>query len=127
MANPKILYDAGAGPVTLTFLRAPRLVPAYEYAAVRHDNISSAGVRETVYERSDTFVEFEMEWVGSGADVTAWNSFISWALKGGQFSYYPDSSLTAFTNYWLENVEWVTAYKTVGQYTFRMKFRQAVT
>ena len=66
--------------MTLTFLRPPRKVPAYEYNAVRHDNISSAGVREAVLERIETFLEFEMEWVAIGADVQAWNQFMQFAL-----------------------------------------------
>jgi hypothetical protein len=127
MSNPKIVYDAGAGPVTLAFARPPRKVPAYEYNAVRHDNISSAGVREAVLERIDTFLEFEMEWVGIGADVQAWNQFMQFALAGGQFGYYPDASQPAFTNYWLEDTNWTAAYKAPGQYSFKVKFRQVVT
>ncbi len=127
MANPKIVYDAGAGPVTLNFQRPPRFVPAYDYGSVRHDNVSSAGVREAIYERADQFFEFEMEWVAIGSDIQAWNSFMQYALKGGQFSYYPDSSLTTFTNYWLEDTNWTAAYKSLGQYTFKLKLRQVVT
>ncbi len=127
MANPKIVYDPGAGPQTLTFLRQPRRVPAYYANAVRHDNVASSGVREAIFERADNFFDFEMEWVGIGADVQAWNSFMQYALKGGQFSYYPDASLTAFTNFWLEDATWKPDYKAPGQYVFRMKFRQVVT
>jgi hypothetical protein len=127
MSYPKIVYDPGTGPVTLTFLHPPRKVPAYEYNAVRHDNISSAGVREAVLERIDTFLEFEMEWVAIGSDVQAWNQFMQFALGGGQFGYYPDASQPAFTNYWLEDTNWTAAYKSVGQYTFKLKFRQVVT
>jgi hypothetical protein len=127
MSNPKIIYDPGTGPTTLTFLHPPRKAPAYEYNAVRHDNISSAGVREAVLERIDTFLEFEMEWVAIGADVRAWNQFMQFALGGGQFGYYPDASQPAFTNYWLEDTDWTAAYKSPGQYTFKLKFRQVVT
>jgi hypothetical protein len=52
---------------------------------------------------------------------------MTYALRGGQFSYYPDSSLTPFTNYWLEDTNWRADYKAAGQYTFKMKFRQVVT
>ena len=126
MANPQIVYDPGTGPVTLLFQRPPRKVPAYEYNAVRHDNISSAGVREAVLERIETFLELEMEWVGIGADVQAWNQFMQFALAGGQFGYYPDASQPQFTNYWLEDTDWTAAYKAPGQYTFKLKFRQVV-
>jgi hypothetical protein len=127
MANPKIVYDPGTGPTTLNFLRQPRFQPAYVYQSVRHDNVASSGVRESVFERADQFLEFEMEWVGSGGDIQAWNSFMSYALKGGQFQYYPDSSLSAFANYWLEDSNWNAAYKVPGQYAFRLKLRQVVT
>lgn len=127
MSNPKIVYDPGSGPTTLTFLHPPHKVPAYEYNAVRHDNISSAGVREAVLERVDTFLEFEMEWVAATGDVQAWNQFMQFALGGGRFGYYPDASLPSFTNYWLEDTTWTAAYKAPGQYTFKLKFRQVVS
>jgi hypothetical protein len=127
MANPQIVYDAGTGPTVLAFARPPRKVPAYECNAVRHDNISSAGVREAVLERVETFLELELEWVGIGADVQAWNKFMQFALAGGQFAYYPDGSQPTFTNYWLEDTNWTAAYKAPGQYTFKLKFRQVVS
>jgi len=127
MANPQIVYDPGAGPVTLTFLRPPRKVPAYEYNAVRHDNISSAGVSEDELERIETFLQLQMEWVAIAADVQVWNQFMQFALGGGQFGYYPDASQQAFTNYWLEDSNWTAAYKAPGQYTFKLKFRQVVS
>lgn len=127
MANPKIVYDSGAGPTTLSFQRPPRFVPAYQFVTERKDNVAASGVRESIFVRADTFLEFEMEWVATGSDVQAWNSFMNYALKGGSFSYYPDSSQTAFTNYWLEDTSWNAAYKAPGQYRFKMKFRQVVT
>jgi hypothetical protein len=127
VAFPCIVYNPGTGPVTLGFHRPPRRVPAYEYEAVRHDNISSAGIREAILERIDTFLEFEMEWVAIGADVAAWNAFMSYALQGGQFQYYPDATQPGYTNYWLEDTNWKAGYKAPGQYTFRLKFRQVVS
>lgn len=127
MAFPQITYNAGAGVQTLQFQRPPRQVPAYDYAAVRHDNLASSGVRESILERIDQFIEFEMEWVGTGTDVSNWNAFMAYALTGGQFSYYPDASQAAFTNYWLEGTDWIAGYKVPGQYTFKLKFRLVVT
>ena len=127
MAYPQIIYDPGSGPVTLQFQRSPRKVPAYEFKATRHDNVASSGVRESVLERIDTFLTFEMEWVGLGPDVQAWGNFMLFALTGGQFAYYPDASRTSFTNYWLEDTDWAADYKAAGQYTFKLKFRQVVT
>ncbi len=127
MAYPKIVYDPGTGPATLSFLRPPRRVAAYDSAATRHDNVATSGVRESITERTDQFLEFEMEYVAAGSDVSAWAAFMAYALKGGPFSYYPDSSLSAFTNYWLEDSNWRPEYQAAGQYTFKVKFRQVVT
>ncbi len=124
MAFPKIIYGS-AGSV-LQFQRPPRKIPAYIMDAVRHDNVASSGVREAILERIDNFLEFEMEWVAIGTDVANWQAFIAYALQGGQFSYYPDASQSNFTNYWLEDHSWDAAYKTPGQYTFKLKFRQVV-
>jgi len=127
MAYPQIIYDPGTGPVTLLFQRPPRRVPAYEFIATRHDNIASSGVRESVLERIDTFLTFEMEWVAIGSDVQAWSNFMLFALTGGQFAYYPDASQPAFINYWLEGTDWTADWKSAGQYSFKLKFRQVVT
>jgi hypothetical protein len=127
MAYPQIVYNTGTGPTSLQFQRPPRNVPAYELKATRHDNIASSGVRESIIERIDTFLSLEMEWVGIGTDVQAWSGFMNFALAGGQFAYYPDASQTAFTKYWLEDANWTAGYKSPGQYTFKLKFRQVVT
>lgn len=127
MANPMIVYDPGNGPTTLSFERPPRRVPVYMYEATRHDNVASSGVRESVTERIDQFLQFEMEYVGAGPDVSNWGAFMSYALRGGQFSYYPDSSQTSFTNFWLEDTNWTADYKSAAQYSFRLKLRQVVT
>jgi hypothetical protein len=127
MAFPKIVYNPGTGNVTLPFLRGARKVPASFQAATRHDNIASSGVRESVVERVDSFLEFEMEYVALGTDVQAWAAFMAYALQGGSFAYHPDASQAASTNYWLEDTTFNAAYKAPGQYTFKVKMRQVVT
>ena len=62
-----------------------------------------------------------------GSDVNVWNAFMVYALRGGPFSYYADSSQPVFTNYWLEDANWQADYKSAGQYTFKLKLRQVVT
>jgi hypothetical protein len=127
MGNPKIIYDPGTGPTTLAFQRPPRRVPAYFLEATRHDNLASSGVRESITERVDRFLEFEMEYVAAGTDLSAWAAFMVYALRGGPFTYYPDGSQPAFINYWLEDADWSADYKSAGQYRFKLKFRQVVT
>ncbi len=127
MAYPQITYYSGSTLVTLPFTYPPRNVAAYNSVATRHDNISSSGVRESILERIDNFLEIEMETVLSGADVQNWNEFMQYALQGNQFSYYPDASLGSYVNYWLEDTTWNAAYKAAGLYSFKLKFRQVVT
>jgi hypothetical protein len=127
MAFPCIVYPSGNDTATLQFLRPPTKVPAYSSQVVRHDNVASSGVRESVLERIDNFLDLDLEWVASGTDVQAWAQFMSYALQGGVFAYYPDSSQPGFVNYCLEDTNWTAAYKAPGQYSFHLKFRQAVS
>lgn len=59
MAFPQIIYPSGNGTATLQFLRPPTKVPAYSSQAVRHDNVASSGVRESILERIDNFLDLE--------------------------------------------------------------------
>lgn len=127
MANPQIIYDPGTGPVALAFTYPPRNVAAFNSVATRHDNVASSGVRESILERIDNFLEIEMQTVLAGSDVAAWNAFMQYALMGGPFAYYPDRSQAAFTNYGLEQTTWNAAYKAPGLYSFKLKFRRVVT
>jgi hypothetical protein len=89
MAYPQITYYSRSTLVTLAFTYPPRNVAAYNSVARRHDNISSSGVRESVLERIDNFLEIEMQTVLDGADVADWNAFMQYVLQGGQFSTTP--------------------------------------
>ena len=88
MALPQIIYNPGAGNVTLPFKYPPHAATGFSMEAVAHDNIASSGVRERVIERIDNFLELEMPYVAIGADLTNWQTFLNFALVGGQFSYY---------------------------------------
>jgi len=122
---PKIGYypPAGGGYTTFTFTYPPRRQPFKAYETTRHDNISSAGVRETIVERTDEFLYLEMEYVVAGSDVTAWQTFIQAALLGTSFDYYPDSTLGTYSTYVLEGTTWRADYKSLGMYTFSIKAR----
>jgi hypothetical protein len=129
LAIPKVVYTpvGGISPSTFNFFRAPRHVAAYNRRATRHDNLSTAGVKEVVVERVDNFLEITMEWVAIGSDVNGWDGFVQNALQGVQFSYYPDATQPASTNYTLEDTTWKPEYKVPGQYTFKVLFRQVIT
>jgi hypothetical protein len=127
MTYPQITYYVGSTLEALAFTYPPRNVAAFNSVATRHDNIASSGVRESILERIDNFLEIDMQTVLSGSDVAAWNAFMQYALAGGQFNYYPDASQPSFTAYWLEGTTWKANYQAPGLYRFKVKFRQVVT
>ena len=125
MANPKIVYTpVGGSEQTLNFTSAPRRQPGYSKSAVRHDNISTAGVRESVLERIDTFLELNMDYIQAGNDLAAWSAFLDYGLTGAPFAYYPDASQSAFINCLLEDTGETVAYMAPGVYSLKVKFRQ---
>jgi hypothetical protein len=127
MANPQIVYNPGNGNVTLAFKYPPKNVTGFEMQATAHDNISSAGVRERITERIDNFLGLEMPYVTLGPDLSGWQTFLQFALAGGQFSYYPDSSQSNFTNYWLDDAKQIADYAHPALYKLKLRFRQVVT
>ncbi len=128
MANPQIIYTpAGGTQQTLTFLWPPQQQPGYVKTAVRHDNVSTSGVRESVLERIDQFAELSLGWIRTGADLANWTAFLDFALTGAPFAYYPDPSLTAYTNYVLEDTGARIEYKAAGLYSLKLKFRLLVS
>ncbi len=122
---PKIVFPTGGG-TTLTFVYPPRQVPYKTYAAIRHDNLASSGVRESIYERRDEFLNFTMEYVKAGADVSAWDSFMQFALTGAPFDFYVDATINSYATYVLEETSWNAAFKSLGMFSFSMKFRKRV-
>jgi hypothetical protein len=127
MSFPKIVYTpAGGTEQILDFVCPPRQQPGYFKVAVRHDNVATDGVRESVLERIDEFLEFSLEWIQAGTDLANWRAFLDHALTGAPFAYYPDATLPAFTNYVLEDTETRIEYKTPGRYTLTVKCRKQV-
>jgi hypothetical protein len=108
----------------LPFKYPPRNLPAFDYAAVRHDNIATSGIREAIFERRDRMFGFDMPFTALGSDVGLWSRFFDYALQGFPFSFYPDSTLNARIVYWLESTTWTAAYKQIGMTSFKTVFRQ---
>jgi len=128
MANPQIVYTpAGGTQQTLSFVSPPRQQPGYEKSAVRHDNISTAGVRESVLERADQFTEISIDYIRAGTDLANWSAFLDFALTGAAFAYYPDASQLGYTNYVLEDTAATFRYKAAGVYSVKLKFRLLVS
>lgn len=123
---PKIVYPSGGG-TTLTFAFPPRNLPYKTYEAVRHDNVASSGAVERIYERRDEFLPIFMEYVRIGSDVAAWDTFVQYALAGGSFDYYPDSTVGTSDVYILADTNWNAAFKQLGMHTFSLKLRKATS
>lgn len=127
MSFPKIVYTpAGGTEQTLAFGFPPRQEPACLKTAVRHDNVSTAGVRESVLERTDEFLELSLEWIRAGTDLDNWRAFLDHALTGAPFAYYPDADQSAFASYVLEDTEVRIEYKAPGMYSLTLKLRKQV-
>jgi hypothetical protein len=127
MSNPKIVYTpAGGTEQTLNFAFPPRELPGYQKVAVRHDNVSTAGVRESVLERTDEFLEFTMDFIKAGADLANWQAFLDHALTGAACTYYPDGAQTTFSNYLLDDTEATIKWKAPGVYALTLKLRKQI-
>ncbi len=92
---PKLTWPIATEANSLLFKYPPRRQSANIQKAVRHDNTSSFGVRESIFERAETFFNIEMDNVTIGTDVSNWQTFFNFARDGSQFYYYPDSTNSA--------------------------------
>ena len=127
MSYPKIVYTpTGLSQQTLNFASPPTRQPAVWKAAVRHDNVGTSGVRESVLERVDQFLEINMDWIRSGSDLAGWQAFLDHALSGATFDYFADASVASFVTCVLEDSEARLEFKAPGLWTLKMKFRKAV-
>lgn len=128
MANPQIIYTPpGAPQQILNFVTAPQQQAGYLKSGVRHDNVSTAGIRESVLERIDQFMELSLNWIRAGADLDNWTAFLDFALAGAAFAYYPDAAVNAYTNFVLEDTGARIDYKAPGIYSLKLKCRVLVS
>ncbi len=83
MAIPFISY--GSGPTT--FLFSPQnFLP--EDAPTVHDNISTSGLLERVFESNAILISFTMPGLAAG-DLLIWKSLYAWARSGSAFLLGP--------------------------------------
>jgi hypothetical protein len=128
MSYPKIVYTpTGLSQQTLNFMTPPARQPVTWKVAVRHDNVATSGVRESVLERVDQFLEINMDWIRSGSDLAGWQAFLDHALTGATFDYYADASVAASVTCVLEDTEARLEFKAPGVYALALKMREAVT
>lgn len=123
MITPKFVYNPGGGAVTLTpTYPATGKVPVDALAATRADSITSDGHRQTVVERIDSIKPLVFPYIPE-ADLAAWSSFLSYALAGGPFDYYPDHTSGTHTSYELSDEGWQPQRVGRGLYSFTINLR----
>jgi hypothetical protein len=121
---PRIIYDAGLGAVTVAPTYANVTKPQLDsFEALRHDSISSAGVRQSIVERVDRIVSLMFESVPWG-DLPMWENFFAYAITGGSFIYYPDDTATAYRTYELVDDKVVITFVCIGLSKFQLNLRQ---
>jgi hypothetical protein len=121
--SPQIIYNPGTGNVTLTFKRGPLNFKPYWDGRV-HDNLATSGAaRERVVENLDILISFEVPHMVLTDDLSAWASFEAWALAGGQFQFYPCSTLTDYYDCVAEDSKWTPARNAPAKYGAPVVFR----
>jgi hypothetical protein len=105
---PKIVYPASAPATTLDFTYPPVEKPfgstndGDEIEAVRYDSITLSGLRQSMLYRKDIFKRLIMANVPV-ADLPNWALFMDFVHTGDSFLYYPDSTLSGFDEWWMED------------------------
>jgi hypothetical protein len=120
---PEIIYDPGTGPTTLIFTFPPIQKPYLDdREAVRHDSMTSSGLRQVALERVDIIKPLQMESV-PWEDLPAWAAFIDAALTGIEFAYYPDATLPDFQTFELVDTSFSPKFGFRGMSKFTLKLR----
>jgi hypothetical protein len=124
MPFPKVVYNPGSGDVTLTFQRGPNAFHCY-YHAVRHDNVATSGLKESVLERLEMLIEFSMPalTISDATDYPAWAALMKFALTGAAFKFFPNATLTEYYNCTSEDEDWDPQRAGPGKYTVACKWK----
>lgn len=126
MIVPKIVYNPGSGSITLNPTWPPtKGNPVDNLAATRHDSITSDGHMQSVVERIDSINSLSWTTVPVD-DLAAWTSFMQYALTGGQFDYYPDSTSGTHSAYQLIDTDWNYKRVMFQTFAFTMNMRKYV-
>lgn len=121
----EFIYNAGAGDVHFipTYPPTKKQPDAGGLAAVRHDSITSSGIKQSVLERIDTLAEFSFPFCPL-SDMAGWEAFMSFALGGGVFAYRPNSAdNTVWYEYTLESMDWVPKWVSYKQFSISFQAR----
>jgi hypothetical protein len=127
MPTPRIVYDPGTGAVTLDFTYPDTQKPMTDpLEALRHDSITSSGIRQTITERVDTLKDLNLENIPWG-DLPVLGAFMQYAVTGGSFQYYPDVTATAFQTWELVDTKFDPKLNTRGLSKCTLHLRRVPT
>jgi hypothetical protein len=122
---PIFKYDPGTGVVTLSPSFPPIAKPgAEERVATRHDSDTISGYRQSITERVTKYLTLDFQFVPM-TDLTNWQLFIDYAIKGGAFDYYQDpvAGPTVFETFTLDDTDWKPsfAFRTMAKFSIKMR------
>lgn len=128
--RPKFAYNAGSGVVDFspTYPATQKSGPptVANLSAIRHDSVTSTGIKQSVWERTDELYELNFETVPE-SDLASWRAMMSWLLQGAQVTYYPDvTDAATYYDYTLEDMAWAPKWKSWKTYTFKLTLRRWV-
>lgn len=127
MAYPKITWNDGAGHVgTVLFQLPPTSKPYTSKAATRTDTFSTSGVKQSVWLRTDELMPIVMQLVQVGDDIAAFDAFMTYALEGGDFSWYPDADVNTSALYTLDDTSWKPEFACFQNFKFTLNLRKEV-
>jgi hypothetical protein len=111
------------GTTSLLFKRGPQnFLPRWNSVASR--NIASSGAAvETVVERNEILIAFDMPALWVADDLANWGSLMQWMIGGGQVKFYPNSGLTDWYTCKDEAGTWEPKRLAAGVYGYSFLWR----
>lgn len=124
MILPMFIYKPGTGNIYWTpSTPAIGKQPLDCLAAIRHDSITSSGIKQAVLERIDDVMTLSFPIVPL-ADLASWKAFMQFALAGGVFAYRPNSTdNTVWGEYTLDSLAWTPKFVCFGTFSFELQCR----
>jgi hypothetical protein len=117
---PRIIY----GSTILDFTYPDVQKPMTDLLqAVRHDSITSSGLRQSMVERVDVLKTLQFDSI-PWADLPAFSDFIKYAIEGGSFQFYPDATASAFQTWELVDDNFSPQFSSRGLTKCTLKLRQ---
>lgn len=133
--NAMFVYQApgssvltGFTPVFPPVKRQPLALWGLE--AVRHDSLTTDGIKRSVLERIDNVTTLTFPYVAE-SDMAAWKAFEEYAVGGGTFAYRPNANdwatnpwdNTGFSTFKLIDMDWKPKFEAPLAFSLEMKLK----